>query len=201
MNPLELLIKGVLAGFLIAAPIGPVNVLCVSRTLSKGWKSGFVSSLGAAAADALYGLIAGVSLNFVIRFFIREEFWIRLFGGSFLILVGILYYFKRPRLPQSEGGMEESGSAFLLALANATEALSFIALLAALGITRHRPPWLTILLVSGIFCGSLLWFTILITLAHRVRDRFNEGAMLWLNRIAGLLIGGFGVYTLVLARA
>src|SRR5580693_4772009 len=97
VDALELFVRGVLAGLFIAAPVGPVNVLCISRTLTKGWKSGLISGLGAAAADTLYGCIAGFSITFVIQFLIREEFWIRLFGGILLVLIGIRYYFKQPQ--------------------------------------------------------------------------------------------------------
>src|ERR1700685_2450452 len=96
MNALELLLKGVLAGFAISAPVGPVNVLCISRTLSKGRMAGLISGLGAATADTVYGAVAGFSISFVIQFLIREEFWIRLCGGSLLIAIGIFYYFKKP---------------------------------------------------------------------------------------------------------
>jgi hypothetical protein len=80
MNPFQLLLRGVIAGLAISAPVGPVNVLCISRTISKGRTAGLVSGLGAAAADTIYGAIAGFSISFVIRFLIDEEFWIRLGG-------------------------------------------------------------------------------------------------------------------------
>src|SRR6266566_9999761 len=107
MKGLDLFVRGLLAGLFIAVPVGPVNVLCISRTLRKGWRAGLVSGLGAATADALYGAIAGFSINFIIQLLIREEFWIRLIGGSFLVVVGLLYYFK----PAGSLDAQESGSA------------------------------------------------------------------------------------------
>src|SRR3982074_89939 len=97
VDALELLIRGLLAGLFIAAPVGPVNVLCISRTLKKGWAAGVVSGLGAATADSMYGCIAGFSITFVIQFLIREEFWIRLVGGILLVMIGVSYYFKQPQ--------------------------------------------------------------------------------------------------------
>src|SRR5512141_2056080 len=94
---IKFFIKGVLAGLAIAIPVGPVNVMCVSRTISKGWTSGLLSGLGAAAADAFYGGIAGFSISFVSALLLRDQFWIRLFGGILLILIGIAYYRKRPQ--------------------------------------------------------------------------------------------------------
>src|SRR5206468_9793467 len=97
MKDLALLLRGILAGLAISAPVGPVNVLCISRTISNGWAAGVISGLGAATADTIYGAIAGFSIHFVIAFLIREEFWIRLFGGILLMLIGVVYYRKRPQ--------------------------------------------------------------------------------------------------------
>src|SRR5258707_9608974 len=91
---LWLLSKGLIAGLAIAVPVGPVNVLCASRTLSKGRTSGLTSGLGAATADALYGGIAGFSITFIIDFLEREEFWIRVIGGILLVGIGIIYIRK-----------------------------------------------------------------------------------------------------------
>ena len=97
MSALELLIKGVLAGLMISAPVGPVNVLVVQRTIAKGCRAGLVAGLGAGFADTMYGAIAGFSITFVIRFLILEQFWIRLGGGCLLILIGIWYYRREPQ--------------------------------------------------------------------------------------------------------
>ena len=195
--------KGLLAGLAIAAPVGPVNVLCISRTLRKGWKSGLASGLGAATADALYGAIAGFSINFIIQLLIREEFWLRLIGGSFLIVVGLLYYFKRAgSLEAQEAGSAKQSdfvSALLLNLTNPTTVLSFLAVLAALRASQPRSWWLDWLLVVGIFGGSLFWWIFLVMIVNRFRSRFDDRTMLWMNRLAGLAIGGFGAFTLVLS--
>lgn len=203
MNDLELLSRGVLAGLAISAPVGPVNVLCISRTLSKGRVAGLISGLGAATADTVYGAIAGFSITFVIQFLLREEFWIRLCGGILLIALGIRYYFKKPQPLASENhgsAHPDFISAFLLNLTNPTTVLSFLALLAALGMGHHRAGWLTLLLIAGIFCGAMLWWIALAAATDHFRGRFNDNAMLWMNRIAGLAIGGFGIVTLALSR-
>jgi len=204
VNAVELLVRGLLAGLFIAAPVGPVNVLCISRTLAKGWRSGLVSGFGAATADALYGGIAGFSITFVIQFLLREEFWIRLVGGILLVLIGVSYYFKPPQSlsAQKESGPENSDyvSTLLLTLTNPTTVLSFLAILATLGMKEDKASWLTLLLVGGIFCGSTLWWIVLISIVNRVRDRIDDRAMLWMNRLAGVAIGGFGVVTFVLSR-
>jgi threonine/homoserine/homoserine lactone efflux protein len=187
----------------ISAPVGPVNVLCISRTLSKGRMGGVISGLGAAAADTVYGAVAGFSISFVIQFLIREEFWIRLCGGSLLIAIGILYYFKKPQPlgeQSSSSPHSEFVSAFLLNLTNPTTVLSFLALLAALGMGHHRARYLTVLLIAGIFAGAMLWWIALAAATSHFRDRFDDRAMLWMNRIAGFAIGGFGILSVILSH-
>ena len=204
MSAIELLIRGFFAGLIIAVPVGPINVLCISRTLRKGRASGLVSGLGAAAADAFYGSIAGFGITFVIQFLLREQFWIRLFGGILLVMIGVSYYFKPPKaLSKDENG--ETGhfdfvSTFLLTLTNPTTILSFLAVLAGLGMGGARASWLTLLLVLGIFCGSMLWWILLVSVVNRVRNRINDHTMLWMNRIAGIAIGAFGVVTFALSQ-
>jgi threonine/homoserine/homoserine lactone efflux protein len=204
MNALELLFKGVLAGFAISAPVGPVNVLCFSRTLSKGRMAGLISGLGAATADTIYGGIAGFSISFIILFLLHEEFWIRLVGGMLLIGIGIRYYFKKPQSLEDEKQKKSTHSdyisALLLNLTNPTTVLSFLAVLAALGMGQHKSWWLKLLLVAGIFCGAMLWWIAIVVAGSHFRGRFDDRAMLWMNRIAGLAIGGFGIVTLALSH-
>jgi threonine/homoserine/homoserine lactone efflux protein len=190
---------------IITAPVGPVNVLCVQRTITKGWRSGLFSGLGSALADAIYAAIAGFSISLVIQFLLRELFWIRFFGGILLILLGVWYYFRPPQSldggKKRETDTEDSASTFLLTLTNPTTILSFLAVLAALGLGQSRPWYLTLLMVGGIFCGAMLWWVILTGIANRLRDRFTARAMVWMNRIGGLAIGAFGVITLLLSRS
>lgn len=198
---LTLITKGLMAGLAIAAPVGPINVLCASRTLTRGRMSGLLSGLGAATADALYGSIAGFSITLVIDFLTREEFWIRVIGGLLLVGIGCLYFRRPPqslKVQKDEGGHSDFISALLLTLTNPTTVLSFLAVLTALGMGGHRAWWLTFLLVGGIFCGSMLWWVILVTLVNWLRDRFNESSLRWMNRIAGLSIGAFGLFTFIL---
>src|SRR5260370_22505129 len=148
--------------------------------------------------------MAGLIMTFVIRCMIREEFWIRLMGGIFLLMIGVSYYFKEPQslCKQKEGtpGRSDYASTFFLTLTNPTTVLSFLAVLAALGMRKQQASWLTMLLVLGIFCGSMLWWILLVSIVNRVRNRIDDHAMLWMNRIAGIAIGAFGVVTFVLSQ-
>src|ERR1035437_6074031 len=206
MREVELLIRGIMVGLMIAMPVGPVNILCIHRTIGAGWRSGVLSGLGAAAADMLYGAVAGFSITLVVQFLVREQFWIRLFGGILLVVIGAAYFFKRPpdSLNAQEQGRRSASSdlrsAFLLTLTNPTTVLSFLALLAALGMGDRRPWWSTVFLVAGIFCGSMAWWIVLSSIVNHFRERFSDRTLLLMNRIAGLAIGGFGIASFVLRR-
>jgi len=205
MQGIELLLRGAAAGFAISAPVGPVNVLCASRTLTKGWLAGLISSLGAAAADTFYGAIAGFSISMVINFLIREQWRLRFYGGLLLILIGVWYFFRRPRPLAKDGEGEATHSDFvttlLLNLTNPTTVLSFLAVLAVLGLSERRPPLLTLLMIGGIFAGSMIWWLILIGLIYKLRDKFNDRALFWMNRIGGMAIGAFGLIMILLGAS
>jgi len=198
----ELLLRGALAGLAISAPVGPVNVLCISRTLANGKRAGLISGLGAATADTIYGTIAGYSISFIIALLLKEEFWIRLIGGILLIGIGFYYCFKPPK-SLAEERKEPAGSAYvsalLLCMTNPTVILSFLAVLAGLGMGGLRARSLTLVVVLGIFCGAMLWWSILAVVAGQFRGRITDRSMVWMNRVAGVAIGGFGVVTLLLS--
>jgi threonine/homoserine/homoserine lactone efflux protein len=179
-----------------------VNVLCASRTLRNGRASGLISGLGAAAADTVYGAIAGFSITFLIDFLEREEFWIRVIGGLLLMAFGWMYFHK-PAQAVVLGGEDSAAhsdfaSTLLLTLTNPTTVLSFLAVLTGLGMGGHREWSLTFLLVGGIFCGSMLWWVTLVLMVNQFRERFDLRAMRGMNRIAGIAIGGFGVVTFLI---
>jgi len=202
MNAIELFLRGAAAGFAISAPVGPVNVLCVSRTITKGWYAGVVSGAGAAMADTFYGSIAGFSISIVIGFLLREQTTIRLGGGVLLMLLGVWYYFRKPESLKARGEERADHSdfvtTFLLNLTNPTTVLSFLAVLAVLGLSQQRAAWLTLVMIAGIFAGSMAWWLILVGITNRFRTRFNDRSMMWMNRIGGIAIGAFGVLMFLL---
>jgi threonine/homoserine/homoserine lactone efflux protein len=201
MLSLELLVKGLIAGLAISAPVGPVNVFCISRGIAKGRKAGMIAGLGAGLADTIYGAIAGFSISYIIHFLVREEFWIRAVGGSLLIVIGAIYFFHPPKALEPQRG--ESGSdfagAFLLNLTNPTTVLSFLAVLAALHLGGYRG-WRSLHLVGGIFAGNMAWWMFLAFISSHFRHRFDERLMCNMNRIAGVAIGVFGIVTVILSR-
>jgi threonine/homoserine/homoserine lactone efflux protein len=199
VRELELFGTGLIAGLVIAVPPGPVNVLCMQRALAGGWRSGLVCGLGAAAGDTLYGATAAFSINIVIAFLVRELSLIRLLGGSLLVVAGFRCSRRRPTAPYVSCG--DLISAFLLSLANPTVVLSFLAVLAALGLGGPNRWESTVFAVAGIFCGSMLWWTALSVAVVCFRARVDERRLKWLNRLAGLAMAGFGVGLILLSRA
>jgi threonine/homoserine/homoserine lactone efflux protein len=206
MTELELLIKGMIAGLMIAAPVGPVNILCINRTLTSGWKSGVICGIGAAAADMFYGAVAGFSISLVIQFLVREQSWINLVGSILLIVIGISYFFKQPKPLTLQNEVSSTVYSnlrltFLLTLTNPTTVLSFLAVLAALGVRDHRVWWLTVFLVVGVFWGSMAWWVLLSSIVNHFRDRFNGRLLRLMNRFAGIAMVVFGLVVFLFGRA
>jgi threonine/homoserine/homoserine lactone efflux protein len=195
--------KGVVLGFSIAAPVGPIGVLCIRRTLAEGHAAGFVSGLGAATADALYGGIAGFGLTLITRLLVSGQSGMQLIGGIFLCYLGIRTFLSRPAEPGEEerpaGLLRAYCSTLLLTLTNPMTILSFAAVFAGLGAVGPNRNYLTAtLLVTGVFLGSALWWLLLSGGVGLVRSRFNPRGFHWINRLSGLVLFGFGLTALIM---
>ncbi len=193
------LLRGAVIGFSIAAPVGPIGVLCIRRTLTEGRGSGLVSGLGAATADALYGCIAGFGLTFISNILITQQRWLHLVGGIFLCYLGIKTFLSRPAkqaaLVRGNGLLGAYASTFFLTLTNPMTILSFAAIFAGLGIVSASGNYLSAgVLVSGVFAGSALWWLILSGGVGVFRGNFNPHGLRWVNRISGIIITGFGLF-------
>jgi threonine/homoserine/homoserine lactone efflux protein len=196
------LLRGIAIGLSIAAPVGPISALCIRRTLADGRAAGLVSGLGAASADALCGCIAGFGLTAVSGFLVSQQFWLRLVGGLFLGYLGISTLLAKPAVQvvavKSKGLLAAYASTLGLTLTNPLTILSFAAIFAGLGPSGASVGYESAaLLVLGVFSGSAVWWLALSTGVSLLRGRFNLKAMLWVNRISGLVILGFGVAALV----
>ena len=196
------LLRGILIGFSIAAPVGPIGVLCIRRTLAEGRAVGFASGLGAATADAIYGCIAGFGLTLVTRFLMDQQVWLRLFGGAFLCYLGVKTVLSRPAdqaaSAKGSGLAGAYGSTFLLTLTNPMTILSFAAVFAGLGLASAGGSYASAgILVSGVFTGSALWWLMLSGGVSLLRGKFDARRLEWVNRISGAIIAGFGVVALL----
>lgn len=203
------LLRGLVLGFSIAAPVGPIGVLCIRRTLADGRAAGLASGLGAATADALYGCIAGFGLTFLSGFLVSQQTWLRLAGGVFLCWLGIKTLLARPapHRPAAPGVPSAPGSGLagayastlFLTLTNPLTILSFAAIFAGLGLAGSggRDYASAAMLVLGVFLGSAVWWLLLSSGVGLFRERFTPCAMHWVNRLSGVVIAGFGAAALL----
>lgn len=198
------LLRGLAIGFSIAAPVGPIGVLCIRRTLDKGRASGLVSGLGAATADAIYGCIAGFGLVFISNFLVSQQVWLRLIGGVFLCYLGLKTLLAKPgeqaALGKRNGLVYSYASTFFLTLTNPMTIISFAAVFAGLGLASTGGNYVSAgVLVLGVFIGSALWWLILSSGVGVLRVKFNPHGLQWVNRISGVIITGFGLFALLSA--
>ena len=197
----DYLIKGFIIGFSIAAPIGPIGVLTIKRTLAEGRISGFVTGMGAACADAAYGAVAGFGLIAVSSFLISQQFAIKMIGGLFLIYLGIRSFLSRPATTEaavaSKGLMNNLISTFFLTLTNPSTILSFIAIFAGLGLASSTADYFSsTAIVFGVFTGSALWWFILSAIVSYFRHKITPDRLVWVNRLSGVVLGLFGLFAL-----
>lgn len=195
----NLLIKGLVIGIAIAAPVGPIGLLCIRRSLEQGRIAGFASGLGAATADAAYGAIAGFGLTAVSSFLLAHVFVLRLGGGAALCLLGARTFLTAPaqREANAAGGLLSAyWSTLLLTLANPTTILSFVAAFAGFGMVASPSYGAAATLVTGVFVGSALWWLFLSSSVAMMRHRVSARWMQFINRLSGGSIVAFGLYAL-----
>jgi threonine/homoserine/homoserine lactone efflux protein len=194
-------LQGLLIGFSIAAPVGPIGLICIRSSLTSGRLSGLTAGLGAATADALYGIVAGFGITIISGFLLEQSIWLRIFGGAFLCYLGFKTILTRPAhldfkvLRRSL--LRTYGTTFILTLTNPITILSFAAIFAGLGIPVNENEIISsLLLVSGVFCGSALWWLFLSSSVSLLKIYFNIRTFSWLNRLTGSVFFGFGIYVL-----
>ncbi len=197
-------LKGLIVGFIICAPLGPIGLFCVRQTLVEGRLAGVLAVLGASVVDAIYCIIAGLGVTYISNLLTNEHVYVQMAGGIFLVLVGLHVFFSRlsEKAPEAKGpGLLPSFlSSFLLMLANPMPILVFTAILAGLGIKGWRGHYLaTAVVVLGVFIGSAAWGPILASTVNLIKTQVSPRIMRLANRIAGAAIFGFGVVVCILA--
>ena len=196
------LFRGFVIDLSITAPVGPIGVLCMRRTLADGRASGLLSGLGAATADAAYGCVAGFGLTLISGLLVQHPRWLRLGGGAFLIWLGLRTFLAQPA--EQPGPVERRGlvgaysSAFFLTLTNPMTILSFVAIFAGLGLAGSSANYLSAaILVLGVFLGSALWWLLLSTAVGVFRAKLTPSRLRWVNRISGVIISSYGLLALL----
>lgn len=200
---LELFIKGLIIGFAIAAPVGPIGVLCIQRSLHDGFRVGLMTGLGAALADGTYGLIAGFGLTALSSMLVAHQFWIQLIGGIFLLYLGIKILLAPPREKSASSKPDRSpwhacATTYFLTLTNPMTILSFVAIFAGLGLGSTSNDFThAVVLVLGITLGSAIWWFLLSAgVALILHHRVTPNTMRAINWLSGIIILVFGVFAL-----
>lgn len=197
--------KGLLTGATIAAIGGPVGILCIRRSITEGLLAGVAIGFGAALADALFGSIAGFGLTFVSNFLLQHQKIISLIGGLFLLYLGIVTFVEPVHITsqniptmKKEGIFKYLVASFFITLTNPATILFFTAISVSLGVGLNT--YLSsIFMVSGIFVGSLLWFTLLALVVSTFRANITLQRLTLLNKIFGLGLIIFGCYVAIKA--
>ena len=207
-NPITLAIEGAIIGFMIAVPVGPAAALCIRRSITVGAAAGYLTGIGAALGDAVFGAVAAFGLSFVDEFIARREMWLRGIGGLVLTIMGWTTMRHRPRtvgdpVPDDREHrivthLHYTSSSFFITLFNPLTVMAFGAAFAGrnlAGVGGSLPD--AALLAAAVFCGALAWWTALCTAAVALRARLTGAGVRWLNRISGAIILAFGLIAII----
>ena len=203
ISALSWLARGLVLGFAIAAPVGPIGVLCIRRTLADGWLTGLLTGLGAATADGLYGGVAAYGLTAISGALVAQQGIIRVVGGALLCYLGARTLLAKPTT-KTTSARDKRGlvGAYLstvgLTLTNPATILSFAAVFAGLGLigAAGSVAAAPALLTAGVALGSACWWLLLSGCVSLLRVRLAPGALRWVNWVSGALLLGFGLLAL-----
>lgn len=192
-----LFFRGLLLGFAIAAPVGPIGLLVIQRTLNDGRLVGLLSGLGAATADAIYGAVAAFGLSLLTAFLVEQQLWLGLAGGLFLCYLGVRTITTPPATQaaevESRGLFAAWSTTLALTLTNPMTILAFVAIFAGAGLTTASGDTLAaLLLVTGVFLGSAAWWLLLSGGVALLRGFVTPRTLRWINWFAGGVIVAFG---------
>jgi len=210
---IEILLRGVLVGLIASVTLGPVGVMCIQRTLSKSRASGLASGMGAATADTIFAMLAYFSIA-VIATFVEEHMQIiKTVGGAVVAAVGVRYFLKNPvvQIRRNRAGKsnlaQDYASTFALTLANPAFVLWLLVIFSAFGVRSevepgeldHASVGAGAQMILGFFGGGALWWLALTGVVALFRKRFRPRHLLWINRIAGVVITALGVIVIISA--
>jgi threonine/homoserine/homoserine lactone efflux protein len=196
-----MLVKGAGIGFAVAAPVGPIGMLCIRTTLERGRVAGFAAGLGAAVADAIYGMIGVLGVTAISGVIEAQRFWLELGGGVFVIAFGIHLGLTKPNVQNGTDEIPVSLWAdfvktLVLTLANPSTILTFMAIFAGVPGAAASELAAVPVIVLGVLLGSAAWWLFLSQGVGVIRHKISEQALTWMNWAAGALLVAFGVYTL-----
>lgn len=193
--------QGFLLGIAVAAPVGPIGLLCIRRTLERGQWAGLATGLGAAVADTILGAIAAFGITAALVFLAGHEVQFRLFGGAFLLIVAARTWLAPA--PVISDALPDARTCFggfiiglSLTLTNPITMLGFVGLFAGIGLGAARGPGEALMLVTGVFFGSAAWWLTLSTGVAMVRHKLSSESLRRINRSTAILLASIGVWAL-----
>ena len=196
-------LEGIVVGAVIAVPVGPVGILCLRRTIFEGRLSGLTSGLGAATADALFGVVAAFGLTFVSNWITGWEDWLCAGGGVRLLYSGGSALLSKPQDKISDQSDPESlfrdfASAFALTITNPVTILIFLAIFTALGLGGTQARLVpAAILVLGVWTGSFLWWLAMSLGIGAFRRSIKPRHLGWISRASGIILFATGAALLV----
>jgi putative LysE/RhtB family amino acid efflux pump len=209
MDYVILIISGLVIGLIVAVPIGPVNLICIRRTLAFGPSNGFMAGLGAAAGDGVFAIVTGFGLTAVSQLIEGFSVPLEMAGGALLLFFGWHTFFTNPHLGDADklfyrqnGAGSLAGamaSTFALTITNPATLLAFAGLIAGFGgLAGAREPSFVsaAFVVAGVIGGSTAWWLTLTTVVGLFHARIDDAVMHVINRVSGFLIASFGVAVL-----
>ncbi len=185
-----------LVGLIVSAPMGPIGVLCVQKTINKGRFQGFISGLGAATADTTYAVLATFGVTFITDFLSRNQLLFQIAGVVVLLFLGFKMLLKNPiqeyryyRTPRRTGILGDYISVFFLTVSNPLTIIFFGVAFSMLGLMGDESTLSNgITLVWSIFAGAVIWWFTLTYVIDIFRKHFRLRSIVWLNRISGIAI-------------
>lgn len=194
----SIFVTGLIIGFALSAPVGPIAAICVQRTMNEGRLAGFLSGFGSAAADAVYGTAAAFGASFIASFLVEHGSLLQKIGGAILMVLGIRLFLTKPRERETARGTRGNAgiilSTFLLTLTNPMTFVAFGAIFATMGLGAVKGhSILTADLVAGVAVGAALWWSLLVLAVWAVRRHFDYGKLVWVNRGAGIFVVAVGI--------
>ncbi len=200
MDKIELFIKGIIIGVSVSAPLGPIGMLCLQRTLNKGRIVGFVSGTGAAFADTFYAVLAGFGVSLISNFLHTYQLYFRIIGGAILLFLGIHMFVSNP-VNQFRSTQKKRNfvgyfiSTFALTISNPITIIFFGAVFAAFATTSTN--FETLLLILGVFSGAIAWWFTIVSITNIFRNKIKIRNLYWINKITSVLIMIFAIFAAV----
>ncbi|MBN2743934.1 MAG: LysE family translocator [Marinilabiliaceae bacterium] len=186
---------GFIVGLIASVPLGPIGVLCIQRTLSKGRWSGFISGLGAASSDAIYAIIACFSLSYVVSFIEKQMLWLQIFGVALMLFLGLRIFYSNPakqlrrQKSNSKNFVQDFASVFFLTISNPLYVFLFIGIFAGLRFVQPQNDIIgQMVLILGVLAGASAWWFVLTSIVNLFRAKINLRRLWWINKIAGGVI-------------